>query len=217
MGLRMCLNMGRLAVTSLWASAEAFIQEPGGPVWPLSGYQCHFATTHHPLPSWWPRKPSDSRGEPSGLVRRLEGGLGGLTQAWAKNTSQLSWKRNSRFDWRLHESMLDGKFWSHLKHVLGLMNFCPWNQLKTCCIIAERPGSNDEMCPQLQNILFKIWLLTPKLSYSKWLCSCQLLEYLKWHEREQGKTGRKTTGNKNDVLIEKSWMLEVFYRIDSPV
>ena len=76
MGLCMCLNMGRLVLTSLWASAEAFIQEPGSPVWPLSGYQCHFATTHHPLPSWWPRKPSDSRGEPSGLVRRLEGGSG---------------------------------------------------------------------------------------------------------------------------------------------
>lgn len=54
------------------------------PVSPLSGFQCHFATPHHTHPSWWPRKRWDSRGEPSGLVRGLEGSLGSLTQAWVK-------------------------------------------------------------------------------------------------------------------------------------
>lgn len=112
------VNMGRLALTPPCATAKAFVQEPGGPVSPLSGFQCHYATPHHPLPSWWPRKWSDSRGKSSGLIRRLEGSLGSLTQAWAKNTSQLSSVLIS--DW-----LLGGKFWSHLQYMLSLMTWRP--------------------------------------------------------------------------------------------
>lgn len=90
------VNVGRLAVTSPCATAKALIQKLSGPVWPLSGFQCHFTTPRHPLPSWWPRKWSDSSGERSGLICRLEESRGSLTQAWAKNISQLSWKLNCK-------------------------------------------------------------------------------------------------------------------------
>lgn len=67
------MNVGRLAAAASCAPAEAFIQKQTASSHPLSGFQCHFPTPHPPLPSWWPRKRSDSRGEPSGVVRKESG------------------------------------------------------------------------------------------------------------------------------------------------
>lgn len=92
----------------LRATAKAFIEEPSGPVSPLSGFQCHYATPRHPLPSWWPRKRWDSRGEPSGLVRRLEESLIVWRRPEQKIYHSCCEKRQS-FDWCFSDSLMDFK------------------------------------------------------------------------------------------------------------